>query len=187
MGKYSKLIAVTNRHLCKGDYLRQIERVAALAPNSLILREKDLNKDEYSLLAKKVMNICKEHNLPCFIHSHMDVAEDLDCRRIHFSIKKLRENSSNLSFFEEVSVSCHSLEEVSEAISLGATQVVVGNIFETDCKKGLPGKGLSFLQEICKNSTVPVYGIGGIDLENLPLLLSVGAEGGCMMSGFMKL
>jgi len=36
-------------------------------------------------------------------------------------------------------------------------------------------------------SSVPVYAIGGVNEERLPEILSTGAAGGCMMSGFMKL
>ncbi len=65
--------------------------------------------------------------------------------------------------------------------------MILGNIFETDCKKGLKGKGLEFLEEAVLSTTVPVYGIGGITKENLTALLERGAAGGCMMSGFMKM
>ncbi len=185
--KYQKLIAVTNRHLVKGNYFQQIERVVKLNPKAIIIREKDLSKEDYKALAEKVLVISYKSNTPCFIHSYIDVAKKLNCKRIHFSIPKLRENKDNLEYFDEISVSCHSIEDVTEAISCGATQVIVGNIFETDCKKGLPGKGLEFLKRICDISTVPVYGIGGISLENIADVLSTGAMGGCMMSGFMKL
>ncbi len=187
MEKYNKLIAVTNRHLCKRDYLEQIKRVVSLNPKSLILREKDLSKEEYENLAKKVIDICKDHNTPCFIHSHTDIAKKLYCKRIHFSIPKLKENRDNLDFFNEISVSCHSLKDVEQAISLGATRIVLGNIFETPCKQGVSGKGLDFLSKICKSSSVPVFAIGGITLDNLYDVIEAGAQGGCMMSGFMKI
>ena len=83
--------------------------------------------------------------------------------------------------------SIHSLEEVKEAVRLGADYLFAGNIYETDCKKGLPGRGLDFLSQVCMESSVPVYAIGGVNEERLPEILSTGAAGGCMMSGFMKL
>ena len=81
----------------------------------------------------------------------------------------------------------HSLAEAREAEALGADYLFAGNIFETDCKKGLPGRGLSFLQEVCKQVSIPVYGIGGITPDRMEQLLLAGASGGCMMSGFLKL
>ena len=194
------IVFVTNRKLCDGDYLAQLDKVLSMHPDSLILREKDLDDAAYEELAGKAMELCAVYEVPFYIHSHWEIAAKLGCRNIHLSIPALRElagidaeenaDGAHLhddSGFERISVSCHSIEDVQEACRAGATRIVLGNIFETDCKKGLPGKGLNFLSEICRISTVPVYGIGGIDLDRLPMLLEVGAAGGCMMSGLMRL
>lgn len=73
------------------------------------------------------------------------------------------------------------------AVKNGATQIILGTIFETECKKGLKGKGLEFVREICKACPVPEYAIGGINMERLPQVMDAGAAGGCMMSGFMRM
>ncbi len=83
--------------------------------------------------------------------------------------------------------SIHSVEDAKEAERLGADYIFAGNIFETDCKKGLPGRGLEFLENVCKAVNIPVYAIGGISEEKMPQILGTGAAGGCMMSGFMQL
>ena len=89
--------------------------------------------------------------------------------------------------FQNLSVSCHSMEDVKTAVKSGATQIVLGTIFETECKKGLPGKGVDFVREICQSCPIPVYAIGGINEERLAKVMDAGAAGGCMMSGFMRL
>lgn len=187
MSDYSKLIVITNRKLCTNDYFKQLDKVLSLKPKSLILREKDLTLEQYTNLASYVLEICNKHNVTMFVHSNVETALKLNCRNIHFSIPKLRENKDTIYSFSKVSVSCHSAEDVKEAIECGATQIILGNIFETDCKKGLKGKGLEFLREICEMSTVPIYAIGGITPDNLTEVLENGASGGCMMSGFMRL
>ena len=77
------------------------------------------------------------------------------------------------------------------ALNCGATQVILGTIFETECKKGLKGRGIEFVREISeycrKNGDIPVYAIGGITPENISLVKEAGARGGCMMSYMMKL
>ena len=88
--------------------------------------------------------------------------------------------------FEIIGASCHSLEEAKEAERLGCTYITAGHIFLTDCKKGLPGRGLTFLQNICENVSIPVYAIGGISNENINDVRQTGAAGACIMSGFMK-
>ena len=75
---------------------------------------------------------------------------------------------------------------VHQAVALGADQIILGTIFETACKKGLRGKGLSFVSEICSACPLPVYAIGGIKESNIEAVIAAGARGGCMMSGYMK-
>lgn len=184
---YRRFIAVTNRYLClEEQYFAQIEKIVGLHPDSVILREKDLTDEEYSVFAKKVKQICDTEGIALYLHSQVKTALMLGCEAIHFSIPKLRENKNNLSHFSQISVSCHSIEDALEAQNAGATRIILGNIFETDCKKGLPGKGLDFLKEIVEQVDIPVYAIGGITRENIEEVIKTGAAGGCMMSGFMK-
>ena len=88
--------------------------------------------------------------------------------------------------FKEIGASCHSVEDALEAVRLGSTYLTAGHIFDTDCKKGLPGRGLDFLRAVCENVSVPVYGIGGINCENLVDVRKAGAKGACVMSGAMQ-
>ena len=64
--------------------------------------------------------------------------------------------------------------------------MTAGHVFETDCKKGLPGRGLAFVQEVVQAVDIPVYGIGGICAANAPDVVRAGASGVCVMSGFMN-
>ena len=143
-------------------------------------------------MAEKILEMCRESGVRCFLHSRISVANRLGCRRIHMSIPVLmsmseEERSQMRKIFLEISVSCHSMEDMDTAVRCGATQIILGTIFETECKKGLKGKGLGFVAEICKACPVPVYAIGGINLKRLPQVMESGAAGGCMMSGFMRI
>ena len=89
--------------------------------------------------------------------------------------------------FSSLGTSVHSIEQLREAESLGVTYVTAGHIFATDCKKDLSPRGLRFLSDICENTDLPVYAIGGITPENLPEVLLCGAKGACIMSSAMRL
>ena len=69
---------------------------------------------------------------------------------------------------------------------MGATYVVAGHIFKTDCKKGLEPRGLNFIKELSSILTIPIFAIGGINKENSNLVLNSGAFGVCMMSSLME-
>jgi hypothetical protein len=54
----------------------------------------------------------------------------------------------------------------------GIHYVTLGNIFATSCKKGKPGIGLEPLKQLARALPLPVFGVGGINVTNAPLLLS---------------
>lgn len=189
---YAHAIVITNRALVNGDFLEQLQKVSQVHPYALILREKDLPDAEYERLAAKVLEIYRAAGIPVFLHSRMEIAERLDCENIHLSIPVLQDLSdvqrdALTKNFKEISVSCHSMEDVEFAVKSGATQIILGTIFETECKKGLKGRGVEFVRKICEKCMLPVYAIGGITEERLYEVMDAGASGGCMMSGFMQL
>lgn len=180
-------MAVTNRHLCKGDFLKQIEYLASTNIDAIILREKDLPEAEYEVLAKKVLNICGRYHKKCILHTYVDVARRLNCQNIHLPLPLLMEKQGQLGDFSHIGTSVHSVGDALAAEKAGATCLTAGHIFDTDCKKGLPGRGIQFLADVCRSVNLPVYAIGGITSDNLPLVLETGAAGGCMMSLAMRI
>lgn len=182
----SDILCVTNRALCKEDFLARIEKIAAQKPKGIILREKDLPEAEYRKLSLGVLEICERHNTTCILHSFTGVAAELGCKSVHLPLHCLRNLSAQeKANFHVIGASCHSLEEAKEAQRLGCTYITAGHIFDTDCKKGLSGRGLEFLKKICQSVDVPVYAIGGISGENIALVRQAGANGACVMSGIM--
>lgn len=186
MSDLKDIICITNRRLCKEDFLQRIEHIAKARPKAVVLREKDLPEKEYAILAKKVIHICQKYEVPCILHTFTDVAVTLNIKAIHMPLPLLRKmTAQEKKKFAIIGASCHSLEEANEAERLGCTYITAGHIFLTDCKKGLPGRGLPFLKEICQKVSVPVYAIGGISSENIEAVRRTGAAGACIMSGFM--
>ena len=51
---YENVICITNRHLVKGDFYKHMEKVFSMHPKAVIVREKDMNEEEYDILAGKL-------------------------------------------------------------------------------------------------------------------------------------
>ena len=149
-------------------------------------REKDLSEEEYYEIAEKCKEICDRNGASLTIHNFIDVARRLGIKKIHLPYPVFLKEAGNLSDFESVSTSIHKPEEAIKAQKLGVDFVFAGHVFVTDCKKGLPPRGLEFLTDVVNAVKIPVYGIGGINEENITKIMECGAAGGCMMSGFMK-
>lgn len=203
--KYSGIVAVTNRSICQKSYdannipysipteplLNQIRLLCHTDIEFIILREKDLTVMEYTALAMSALDICNRYNKKLVLHSYTHTADTLEHRHIHLPLYLLESISNNdsmckLSLYKTIGASVHSPDEAVQAEALGATYLTAGHIFDTECKKGIPGQGLSFLRDVCSAVQIPVYAIGGITEDNLPYVIKEGAKGGCMMSGVMQ-
>lgn len=181
-----RVLAITNRKLCKEDFLTQIKKIARSNVESIILREKDLTEKEYYQLASQVIDICEHYKKRCILHTYIDVALNMKIANIHLPLTIAIEQCDKISRFERVGISTHSIEDAIIAQRLGATYITAGHIFATDCKKGVPPRGLTYLEEVCKVVSIPVFGIGGVTIENAKEVINHGAQGICMMSSLMN-
>ena len=199
-----KLNIISNRKLCENKNLeKQIEKIFSAYERkinlknfeivALTLREKDLNKNEYLKLIEKIYPICQRYKINLILHQNYDLNLDdkYNIEGIHLSyniFKSLNENikAELIKKYKRIGVSIHSLEEAKDVESLGASYVVAGHIFETDCKKGLEPRGLKFVEELSSILTIPIFAIGGIDEKNSLSVIDSGAFGVCMMSNLMK-
>lgn len=183
----SDIICVTNRKLCSGNFIDRIGRLAGYHPAAVILREKDMTEEEYEKLARQVIDICNKNDTICILHSFNKVARKIGCKALHMPIGGLRGLAEDEKLgFDIIGASCHSIEEAKEAERLGCTYITAGHIFDTDCKRGVAGRGLDFLKNICDVVSVPVYAIGGISPNNIDEVRKAGAAGACVMSGAME-
>ena len=178
-----KRIAVTNRSLCSASLEAQVEKICkAGLCNALILREKDLDEQDYMSLAIYIKVICDKHRIDFFCNN-MPSVEKLKCN-LQLSYQSFLDQKWKSGQITWVSV--HTVEEAINAERLGADGLIAGHIFVTDCKKGLAPRGLDFLKEVCDAVSIPVFAIGGIDDSNSDIVRLAGAQGECRMSWYMR-
>nr|WP_243238072.1 thiamine phosphate synthase [Roseburia zhanii] len=180
------LIAVTNRHLCKGDFLDRIRLLVDCRVPKILLREKDLLPEAYEELSHKVLEICRATDTKCILHNYVDAALHEKADAIHLPLQTALTEKEKLTAFSHLGISTHSIEQVRKAEDIGAAYVTYGHVFATDCKKDVPPRGLASLAEITAQTELPVYAIGGIHIENVRSALAAGAKGVCIMSTAMQ-
>ena len=199
-----KLNIISNRKLCENENLeKQIEKIFLAYERKIILknfeivaltlREKDLNKNEYLKLIEKIYPICQKYKINLILHQNYDLNldEKYMIKGLHLSYEIFKSLNKNIredliKKYKRIGVSIHSLDEAKEVENLGASYVVAGHIFETDCKKGLEPRGLKFVEELSSILTIPIFTIGGIDEKNSQSVIDSGAFSVCMMSSLMK-
>lgn len=182
-----KIICVTQRHLCADSFFSQLENICSAGVDGIILREKDLDEKGYLELAEKAADICGKYDVPMAAHSFPAAVRTGITYRLHMPEHRLSEiGDEERQSLKRLGTSIHSAEAARRAAHAGADYVTAGNIFETDCKKGLPGRGGEFLKAVVSSVDIPVYAIGGISPENIGSVKEQGAAGACLMSAFMQ-
>ena len=128
------------------------------------------------------------------ISSNGDIAEHSKIKDTNKETDIKDANIENINIarlnIDNIRIGCsiHSVEEAIMAEKLGASYITAGHIYATDCKKGLAPRGLDFLENVVRSVSIPVYAIGGIDIEGdrRKEVMIRGAAGSCIMSGMMR-
>ena len=170
----------------KDVIIARVRLLCELGVRRIVLRERHLSSGEYRPLAERFLEVCVDHDVIPVISHHIEMARELGAQEVQVSIDEFRDDPSMIDRFRRVCVSVHSVDEAVEAESLGASSLTAGHVFDTECKKGTPGRGLEFLKDVIDRVNIPVYAIGGIDLDVIDEVYDTGASGVCLMSTMMS-
>lgn len=121
------------------------------------------------------------------INDRIDIAILLNIPRVQLGyrsadVRLVKEKFSYL----HVGYSVHSLDEAIVAFKNGADSLVYGHVFPTDCKKGVPARGLEEIAHMASCLSIPITAIGGITPENTGDVLANGVSGIAVMSGIIS-
>ena len=150
----------------------------------MVLREKDLTEEKYEELAKVVIKLCEKAETTLILHRFPEVVHHLGYDKLHLPLEMLktigRPEGLTLLYihFQEIP------DLFPEVLFCSLSQRYFLQIHSLHLNVLLLSH---LLENVCKEVDIPVYAIGGITAEKMPQILGTGAEGGCMMSGFMQL
>ena len=179
-----RLYFVTDRKQTAGHPLVDVVRAALDGGvRAVQLREKDLEAGELYHLALQLRKVTERYNARLFINDRLDVALAVEADGVHLGQTSFPVATARRLFGpgKLIGVSTHSLAEITAAA--GADFIVFGPVYFTPSKAayGEP-QGLDRLREAVAQSPVPVFAIGGINVERIPHVLTAGAYGVAMIS-----
>lgn len=207
----NNIIAITNRKLCRNrSFDEAIDTALEDNVRYIIIREKDLSIQEYikfvndiqlhihnifpDTQTKIIMNLGNVEN----IVELFEIINNTGCRNVHmpiYTLDKLEASASDNqnNIFNDIrkeldifGISIHSVNDIEKTCRFKPDYYIAGHIFNTECKKGKVPRGLDFIENICKSTDIPVYGVGGINKDNMKEVINAGASGVCMMSEYFN-
>ncbi len=166
-----------------------IAQAAALGVPLIQIREKDLSARELAELARAAIAVARPHGARILINDRADVALAVGADGVHLRVNSLAAEQVRAIAPSDflIGVSTHSMAEAQAAQAGGANFITSGPVYETPSKReyGAP-LGLAKFREIAASVTLPVYALGGINLENLREPLQHGAAGIAAISLFQN-
>lgn len=165
-----------------------LETVLAAGVKAVQLREKDLSQKELFDMAVWMRELTSEYGALLFVNDRIDVALSVGADGVHLGQGSLPVSAARKIFGGKLltGASAHSVQEASDAEQDGADYITIGPLYETTSKPmyGNP-LGIDTLRAVKRRVGIPVYGIGGIRLENVREVREAGADGIAVISGIL--
>lgn len=146
----------------------------------LQLRAKGIGEDVIEALACELAPLCRKHRCLFIVNDYPEIAKKSDADGVH--IGQDQAYFSNIKQYmgegKIVGRSTHSVEQAVKAWQDGADYIGFGPLFPTATKPGRPAIGLRDIARAQAElpDDFPVFCIGGINDETLPVVLKAGAK-----------
>ena len=187
--KNCKIYLVTDEKACLGkDFYNCIEEAIKGGVRTVQLREKNISTKDFYEKALKVKEICKNYGVLFIINDRLDIAQAVEADGVHLGqsdmpIEKAREILKDKFL---IGATARNVEEAKRAEFLGANYIGSGAIFGTNTKDNAKKLEMEELKKIVASIKIPVFAIGGININNVSSLKNIGLQGICAVSGILS-
>ena len=179
------LYAVTDRAWLRGRELADCVRQAIAGGATFVqLREKDAPRDQIVGLARELLAICRDAGVPFVIDDEVEIAREVGADGVHVGQDDMAcENARALLGPDAiVGVSAQTVEQALAAQAAGADYLGVGALIPTPTKPDAVDVTFDELRAICDAVSIPVVGIGGLNVSTIPQLEGSHADGAAVVS-----
>lgn len=180
-----RLYAVTDRAWSGERTLyEQAEEALRGGVTLLQLREKELCEEDFLKEALEFRELCGRYHVPLLINDNVELALRCGADGVHVGQQDMAAGDVRKRIGDSriLGVSAQTVEQALAAERAGADYLGVGAVFSTSTKLDADAVSLETLRQICSSVSIPVCAIGGITMENMPLLRGTGIGGVALVS-----
>ncbi|NOZ90855.1 MAG: thiamine phosphate synthase [Epsilonproteobacteria bacterium] len=153
------------------------------------LRVKDMQGDELEKEIVEAIKISNRYNARLFINDYWQLAIKHQAYGIHLGQEDIIEADIKAIHQADIrlGISTHTPKEIKIALDIKPSYVAIGQIFETTSKEMKYNPvGIEDLKRWAEMVEYPIVAIGGINIDNIELVLkSKSANGIAMISGVL--
>lgn len=172
--------------ITSGNHLEMAENACKAGARVIQYRDKQASRGELLRIARRIRTLTAASNTLFIVNDFIDIALLAGADGVH-----LGQDDIPISEAREITppdfvigISTHSLEQALEAEKQGADYIGSGPVFATPTKEDYIPIGPETVKQVLQSVRIPVVTIGGLNLENLPLLREAGAKNFAMVRAF---
>ncbi len=163
-------------------FLARLDTALVRGLRLIQLRDKSLPDEVRLELARETVRRAHAAGARVLVNGSLDLARAAGADGVHLdSAAAARLNARPDA--EWVGVSCHNAAELAHAAALGADYALLSPVLPTQSHPGAPTLGWDTFAALAAASPIPVYGLGGLERDDVALAQSHGAHGVALLRG----
>jgi thiamine-phosphate pyrophosphorylase len=182
-------------YVSQPEALRVTERLLEGGIDILQLRAKETDEAQIEALGTQLVRLTEPMGVPLIINDHPQLVPSIGAQGAHvgqddFAVADARWRAGRALDKEAprplIGQSTHSLAQATAAIAEGADYIGFGPLFATPTKPGRAPIGLADIRRVQELGSIPVFCIGGINLETVDEVLAAGARRVVIVSALLR-
>ncbi len=164
------------------------EKLVAGGADIVQLRAKNASEAVMASLAEKIHARISSSGVPLILNDFPGLLRDIPAGGAHVGQDDMSVAAARAAAGRPVIIgkSTHSPAQARAAAGEGADYIGFGPLFATPTKPGRPAIGLDDIAATNAAIPIPVFCIGGIKNENLPVVIAAGARRVVIVSGWLQ-
>jgi thiamine-phosphate pyrophosphorylase len=172
----------------ESDLIHIAEQMITGGVDLIQLRGKGKSIDELAGYTAKLHGFTAKSFTPLIVNDHAEIAKEVPIEGVHVGQDDDDVEVARQKADREIIVgkSTHSFEQALAAQREGADYIGFGPIFATPTKPDYAPIGLADIRQVHAKVSLPIFCIGGINLDNLQSVMDAGAKRVVMVSALLK-
>lgn len=177
--QFPDIYMITGAFSDQNEFERRLNNALESGIRLVQLRIRAIESDQqYLYFASLAQSMCQAYSARLLLNTTLDVFADSAADGLHLSSQRMFEYQQRpVSDQVLLSVSCHNMQQLEQARRIAADLVLISPVKQTTSHPGMAGIGWQRFTELVGHINVPVYALGGMQMNDLAMAKQSGAQG----------
>jgi len=166
------------------EFMKRLKVALELGVRLIQVREREMTPEVLTRFAQRVVDVAHPYDARVLVNGDAMIATRAGADGVHLQSSQLMKLAAPPGDFW--AASCHDARELERAAELGASFVVLSPVLPTASHPGEPGMGWETFAGLIRNYPLPVYALGGMQVELLDTAMQHGAHGVALLSDIWR-